>query len=141
MKQHLMGNILTISRCATMYREVQLKETGITGWQAPYIPQVVRSPGITQDELSRKLHVDRSNVARQLALLEEKGVVTRHRSEQDKRLVEVYPTEKAKELYPKVEAVFKKWRELLFYDMSEEERDLLEDVLERLARRAEDINR
>ena len=138
-KQHLMRNINTISRCAALYRDEHLRHIGISGWQAPYIPQVIRHPGMTQDELAARLHVNKSNVTRQLTTLEDNGFVLRKRSETDRRSVEVYPTDKAREVEPEIHRVYSEWREQLFSGMSEEERALLEDVLERLSRRAEEI--
>ena len=73
MKQHLMRNINTISRCAALYRDAHLADCGLSGWQAPYIPEICAAPGITQDQLALRLHVNRSNVTRQLAMLEENG--------------------------------------------------------------------
>lgn len=139
MKQHLMRNINTISRCAALYRDTHLANCGLSGWQAPYLPEVCAAPGITQDQLALRLHVNRSNVTRQLAMLEENGFVTRRRSESDRRTVEVYPTQKAQDTLPAVRAVYRTWRETLFYDLSPEERDQLEALLDRLAHRAEDI--
>ena len=81
MKQHLMRNINTISRCAALYRDAHLADCGLSGWQAPYIPEICAAPGITQDQLALRLHVNRSNVTRQLAMLEENGFVLRRRSE------------------------------------------------------------
>ena len=72
-------------------------------------------------------------------MLEENGFVLRRRSESDRRAVEVYPTQKAEETLSAVRAVYRSWREKLFYDLTSEERDRLESLLERLARRAEDI--
>lgn len=139
MKQHLMRNINTISRCAALYRDAHLADCGLSGWQAPYIPEICAAPGITQDQLALRLHVNRSNVTRQLAMLEENGFVLRRRSESDRRAVEVYPTQKAEETLSAVRAVYRSWREKLCYDLTSEERDRLESLLERLARRAEDI--
>lgn len=139
MKQHLMRNINTISRCAALYRDAHLADCGLSGWQAPYIPEICAAPGITQDQLALRLHVNRSNVTRQLAMLEENGFVLRRRSESDRRAIEVYPTQKAEETLSAVRAVYRSWREKLFYDLTSEERDRLESLLERLARRAEDI--
>ena len=139
MKHHLMGNINTISRCATLYRDAQLEGKGLTGWQAPYLPEICGSPGITQDQLALRLHVNRSNVTRQLTMLEENGYVLRRRSESDRRTVEVYPTEKAQQMLPVVQEAFRSWREKLFRGLGGEEREQLEELLERLARRAEEI--
>ena len=139
MKQHLMRNINIISRCASLYRDEHLKHTGISGWQAPYIPKILSDPGITQDQLAAVLHVNKSNVKRQLSMLEENGFVERKRSETDKRAVEVYPTKKAEEVEPEIRRVYGEWRNQLFSGMDEDERDMLEEILEKLAKRAEDI--
>ena len=72
-------------------------------------------------------------------MLEENGYVLRRRSESDRRAVEVYPTEKAQQMLPVVREAFRSWREKLFRDLAAEERDQLEDLLEKLARRAEEI--
>ncbi len=73
-------------------RDALIADCGLSGWQAPYIPEICAAPGITQDQLALRLHVNRSNVTRQLAMLEENGFVLRRRSESDRRAVEVYPT-------------------------------------------------
>ena len=44
MKQHLMRNINTISRCAALYRDAHLADCGLSGWQAPYIPEICAAP-------------------------------------------------------------------------------------------------
>ena len=72
-------------------------------------------------------------------MLEENGFVERKRSETDKRAVEVYPTKKAEEVEPEIRRVYGEWRNQLFSGMDEDERDMLEEILEKLAKRAEDI--
>ena len=139
MKEHLMHNINTISRCAVLYRDQRLKQWNLTGWQAPYLPLVCGQQGITQDQLALRLRVNPSNVTRQLALLEQNGFITRKRSENDRRTVEVYPTEKAQQVLEPVREVFRQWREELFCGLDASERELLEELMERLARRSEAI--
>ena len=139
MKEHLMHNITTISRCAVLYRDQRLRQWNLTGWQAPYLPLVCENPGITQDQLALRLRVNPSNVTRQLALLEQNGYITRRRSESDRRTVEVYPTEKAQQILEPVREVFRSWREELFCGLDASERQLLEELMERLARRSEAI--
>lgn len=137
MKHHMMKNIKIISRCSTLYLEERLKGSGLSGIQATYIPEIIWSPGINQDQLAQKLHVNKSNVARQLFMLEENDFIERRRCENDRRVMEVFPTEKAIAVEKKIREANSEWRRALFADMTEEERELLEEVLDRLARRAE----
>lgn len=137
MKQSLTKSIMIISRCTALYRDKMLSTYGLNAIQAPYLPAVCDHPGITQEQIAQNLHVNRSNVTRQLAILEEKGLITRRRSENDRRSVQVFPTEKAIELLPTVRGVFHDWRQLLTAELSEEQRATLEELLDALSRKAE----
>jgi len=133
----LMRYISTISRCAVQYRGEKLAGYGLNGYQSGYILNVCRKPGITQDQLAQQIHVNRSNVTRQLALLEENGFVERRQSESDKRATEVYPTKKAIAVLPEVREVLDRWNEYLTDGFTDEERDFLDRLLARVAQKAE----
>ncbi len=139
MKRSLTRSIMIISRCTNLYRDKKLTECGISGYQAPYIPEICKNPGITQDQLAHNLHVNRSSVTRQLTILENNGFVTRQRSAADRRSVEVYPTEKSIEILPKVRASFTDWRQKLTEGLSEEQQEMLETLLDELSKKAEVI--
>lgn len=139
MPRYLMKNISTIARCATLYRDQQLTEIGLNGYQAPYVPEICAAPGIAQEQLAQQLHVNRSSVTRQLMLLEENGFIVRRRSPDDRRTVEVYPTEKMQAALPIVRDTFVRWRRALTEGLTPEELELLETLLERLAGRAQEI--
>ena len=141
MRRHLMKSINTISRCATLYRDENLAGTGLNGYQAPYVPEICAAPGITQDQLAQRLHVNRSTVTRQLALLEENGFIQRRRSASDRRAIEVYPTEKMRLALPVVYDTMRQWRALLTQGLTPAELETLEEMLERLANRAGEIER
>ena len=141
MRRHLMKSINTISRCATLYRDENLAGTGLNGYQAPYVPEICAAPGITQDQLAQRLHVNRSTVTRQLALLEENGFIQRRRSASDRRAIEVYPTEKMRQALPVVYDTMRQWRALLTQGLTPAELETLEEMLERLANRAGEIER
>lgn len=134
-----MKNISSIARCAILYREENLKETGLTGYQFPYVLEINRNPGITQEQIANNLHVNPSTVTRQLSLMEKNGFIKRKRSEKDKRIMEVYITEKMEGLLPEVYKVFNDWRNLLTEGLTEEEMKILETLLERLARQGEEL--
>jgi DNA-binding MarR family transcriptional regulator len=132
-----MKYISTTSRCAILYRSERLLGSGLNGYQSGYILNICRKPGITQDQLAQQLHVNRSNVTRQLALLEENGFVGRSQSESDKRSIEVYPTKKAVATMPIVQNVLYEWNDYLTEDFTEEEKKCFISLLERVAHKAE----
>ena len=77
-----------------------------------------------------------SNVARQAAILEEDGFIIRKPSAADKRVVELYPTEKTLELMPQISQVLKSWETRIADSLTEEERQSLSDLLAKMKDRA-----
>lgn len=137
--QPLMGRINRISRCFTLYRNNQLEQEGLNGYQHLYILRVCRKPGISQEQLVKEIYVHKSSVARQLALLEQNGFITRTACPLDRRQLLVYPTEKALRVLPLVREVIDRWNACLLKDFSPDERACLFAALERLERKAEAI--
>ena len=132
----LMHNISAISRCAAAYRQEELAPLGLKAIHASYLATLCREPGLTQDQLAKRVFVNKSNAARQVAILEDAGFVTRSSSQEDKRAMLVYPTEKAYEALPKIRQTFRDWEALAVQDLSEEERQLLTAMLAKMRARA-----
>lgn len=139
MDHYTMRYINTIARCANLYHDEALRSAGLSSYQSSYIPIVCSKPGITQDQIARELHVNRSSVTRQMTALEENGFITRRRSPDDRRAIEVYPTDKARAVLPAVREARKNWRSMLLEGMTDDEREALDELLARLADRAEAI--
>ncbi len=129
--------IMMISRCSNQFRSERLRDTGLCGQHCAYILRVCREPGTTQDAIAREICVNKSNVTRQLAALEQNGFVERRPCEADSRAMEVYPTEKALAVLPEVRAVLREWNECITADFTEEEKTQFLDLLARAADRAE----
>jgi len=79
---------------------------------------------------------DMTNITRQLTFLEEKGYVNRVVSPTDKRVLQLYPTQKALDILPQIRQVYHDWRCYLLADISEEDQALLESLLERVKEKA-----
>ena len=131
-------NIGIISRCTDMYRDDRFKELGINSRQAVYLQHICREPGITQDALGKNICVNKSNVTRQILLLEENGYVKRCPDESDRRQICVFPTDKAKELLPQIRKGFADWRQYLSEGLTEQEGEILCSVLAKIASKAAD---
>lgn len=126
----------TILAAAAAEHDRALCDTDLRGSQLSYLLAVCQRPGMTQDALADYLFVDKSNVARQLSRLEALGYVERTRDEADHRRLFVHPTDRAFECLPRlVDAVTDCQRELM-RGMSEEERELLCELMARMNRNA-----
>lgn len=79
----IMKYINRIHRTGGVVYSSKLKDYGIAHCQHPYIILICREPGIVQEKISREICVNKSNVTRQLATLEEKGLITRQQDMED----------------------------------------------------------
>ena len=132
----IIRDITEIARCGAQYRNERVEPMGLTGRQAGTLFAICNHPGISQEQLGKRVVLNKSNITRQLAFLEEKGYVTRKVSPSDKRVLQVFPTEQAMELLPQIRQVYRDWREYLLQDMTEQEQVLLEQLLKRIRERA-----
>lgn len=128
--------IHVINRCGGIYRAGRLKDTELGPNHHRYLFSVCRHPGISQEELARRVYVDKSNVTRHLSYLESCGYVERRQSETDKRVTLVYPTEKAEAILPRLREISHDWEDAVMEDFSESEVALLKSMLSRISEKA-----
>ena len=81
----LMRSISRTYRCSNRYKTEKLKASGLKAIQQTYIFQICRFPGISQEQLSQRIAVNKSNVTRQLATLEQNGFINRQASPEDRK--------------------------------------------------------
>lgn len=128
----LMKYINRIHRCAGQYRSMRLTGTDLNSHQHIYIFHICRNPGISQYELAKRICVNKSNVTRQLNTLEKSGYIIRRIDQNDHRLLRVFPTDSAKNIYPDVLRIMGEWNNLLLSELSESEKELFITLLKRL---------
>lgn len=105
----IIKDLTEIARCGAQYRTEQLAPLGLKGCHASYLAEICREPGISQDGLAQRICINKSNVARQAAALEEAGFLQRIPSPKDKRVMQLFPTEKTLSLLPQVQSVLTDW--------------------------------
>ena len=132
----IIRDMLEISRCGVQYRSDNLAQFGLKSIHASYLTEICANPGISQDRLARIICINKSNVARQAAALEEGGFINRCCCDKDKRIMRLYPTEKTLALLPEIDRIMHSWQETLTQDLSPEEQQLLETMLLKMRGRA-----
>ena len=130
-------NILLINRYFREKRQSYLEPYGLKGYHARFLIEISGAPGISQDGLSQKLGVDKSNVTRQAAFLEEGGYLTRESDPADKRVLRLYPTEKALALIEPLKIETQQWEHTLLDTLSPGEQEILRQLLDRLREEAQ----
>ena len=134
----MIRDMTEIARCGAQYKADRLAPMGLKGCHASYLTEICASPGISQDQLAKRICINKSNVARQAATLEEEGFVTRTPSPTDKRIMELHPTQKTLDLLPQISSVLKEWESCITGDLTAEELDLMAALVAKMKSRASD---
>lgn len=100
--------------------------------QAMVLCVVAKHEGMTQTEIADELSVQGATVTNMLQRLEEAGFVMRRRDAEDNRLVRVYLTEEGLQKERSLVEQFRHMQELIFRDISEEERIILRHRLNQI---------
>lgn len=132
----IMKDITQIARCGAQFRSEQLEELGLKGCHASYLLEICADPGLSQDTLAQRICINKSNVARQMTVLEEGGFVTRQVCAADKRMMALYPTQKTLDLLPRIRAILKTWSDSITCDLSAQEQLLVAQSLKKMMQRA-----
>ena len=130
-------NINLISHCGSAYRAEGLAGSGLSHAHYFYILALCNNPGISQEQLARRLYLNKSSVTRAIAALEENGFVQRRPCEEDKRVTRVYPTDKATEILPEVRRIARAWNDFLLSELEENERQQFLTTLDKITKKAQ----
>ena len=134
----IMKDITEITRISVQYRTDSFAPMGLKACHGSYLQEICAHPGISQEQLAASICINKSNVARQAAALEEGGFIKRCCCDKDKRIMRLYPTEKTLELLPQISQILVNLEYYLTGDLSEEEKNLLENLLSKTLEKASD---
>jgi len=134
------NELTAISRSLRRKRDRYMEPMGLRGVHGRLLLDIGQNPGISQDTLAQKVQVDKSNIARHVARLEQKGFVRREEDPNDRRILRLYVTEQAESLYPKLQKVMEDWEKTMLQDLSHWEVSQLMSLLTRVRRCAEEID-
>ncbi len=122
---------VTHRRSQIFYTE-HLEKLGISSGQFMYIVCVCENSGYTQDELSQQLIIDKSTVAKVLSQLEANGFITKIINSNDRRAFNIFPTDKALAIYPKILEIKDEWHHKITENFSDIECDVFEKLMEKV---------
>jgi DNA-binding MarR family transcriptional regulator len=93
--------------------------------------------GLNQNEIAEKLNKDKTNIARMVYNLEQKGFIRRIAGEQDRRIMRVYLTEKGKELGSSIIPIAEEFNDLVCKGISNEELMAVRRILSKMCANVE----
>jgi MarR family transcriptional regulator, multiple antibiotic resistance protein MarR len=110
----------------------QLADLDITSAQWIILMRIANGCGRTGAALCRGMHYDTGSMTRMLDRLEEKSLIRRHRSEEDRRIVELALTEQGVALYPRLRLASQRMVDRMVGDIPEVEVEQFKDTLRRM---------
>lgn len=121
--------ICLISRLSTRYFGREMSRLGFGPGQFFFLSELYREEGLSQDELSRRVGVDKSNTSRALTKLESYGLIRRESDLINHRVKRVFLEPKAREIKNEFIKIQEKWNSILVGGFSKKhENRLMSDV-------------
>lgn len=141
MKEKSVGKLISILyRQSHVYINYALKDLNISSSEYIFMVELYNNEGISQEELSSLLLIDKAATARALKSLEEKGLVVREKNLIDKRANKVFTTDKGKSYKGTIYSALRGWTKLLTNGMDEKTIDIVLDSLKSISKKAGSIN-
>lgn len=101
----------------------------LTAAQALVILIVCDFQGLTQDDITKRLSLDKSVIAKTVTKLEERGFLLRATNAKDKRTYDICPTEKSWEVYPFIKEQIERCFQRMTQQMTDREREEFKRLL------------
>lgn len=132
-----------IFRNTQIFLDKVLKNYNLSSGSLPYIFNLEKNEGITQNKLSKEIGNDKAMSARTITKLIELEFVYKKQDEKDGRAYNLYLTEKAKELIPKIRKDIGEVVDIVTEDLTEEEKftttESLKKILDRTQKLREEV--
>lgn len=139
--QQSIGRLVSILyRKNQVYLNTALKSYDITAAEVPILTYLFKNDGVSQEELSAYMAIDKAATARAIQSLIAKGYLHKEKDQTDRRAYRVSLTDCALEIKEEIMRVLLYWTEFLTDGLEQETVAIVFSALERMAQKAEDID-
>ena len=128
--------ISILYRYGQSYITKRLGALNIGSGQYVFLMALYRKGGISQEELSSYLKIDKGTTAKAIRKLEEEEYLIRDIDLRDKRAYRISLTSKALDVIPIIQAAAGDWENIITSGLSEEESLWVERILHKMAENA-----
>jgi len=121
----------TLYRITQAYTDEALKKYDLSNGTYPFLMKLNEKEGISQNQISKELSVDKAMSARSISKLIDLGYIRKENDETDSRAYKLYLTDKAKEIIPDIKNIIYNWIDFITEDFEEEEKDQIVRLAEK----------
>jgi DNA-binding MarR family transcriptional regulator len=116
-------------RYTQSYTDDTLKRFNLSSGTYPYLLMLSKNEGISQNQISKKLNVDKAMSARAIKRLIDLGYIKKDVDEEDSRAYKLFLTDNAKAVIPEVIGEIDMWVGIISKDSGEEEKKIAVEFL------------
>jgi len=136
------GKLFSIIHWQTrLYIEEKLKPYGLGGEKLHILIILYHRDGLSQQEISKKLHIDKATASREIRKLERQGYIVRKKDPKDERIYRVYLTKKARKIKSIVKKEAHEWQSILLKHFTKEEQKFIIKAMEKIAQNVISANK
>lgn len=133
----LTKRISHISKITQHHMDEVLKPYKLSSSTYPFLLALWKDEGINLEKVSRKINVDKALSTRNIHKLIELGYLEKLTNRKDCRACRLFLTKNGKDLVPVIKNELNLWINRITLDLSEQETNLLNSLLEKILIRAE----
>lgn len=137
MMKEILREIGMIARALDSISNIEFKEYDLTKGQYLYLVRIVENPGIIQEKLAEMIKVDRTTASRAIKKLEINGFIEKRDSPDNKRIKQLFSTEKGENIYPFIKRENDYSNTVALDGFSETEIEVISQYLQRIRKNVE----
>ena len=124
--------ISQIYRKGNSFISKEISKFGIGSGQIMFLIELYKNDGISQEELSEILNIDKATTCRAIKKLEKEELLIKVKDENDKRAYKLYLTEKSKSIEDNIKNALNEWEKHISKELSQEEVNILINILKKI---------
>lgn len=141
-RDEIMGRLAAVTtRCGMMYISRRLERFDLGTGQAFILAELLYKDGLSQDDVRGIMKMDKGTVTRALQYLEKRGYIRREQDKEDRRVIRVYVTQKARTIEIDFFSILLEWNQAITQGLTQEELRQLISLMNRVAENAETMAR
>jgi DNA-binding MarR family transcriptional regulator len=133
--------ISMLYRHGQSYMSKRLGYLNIGSGQYIFLTTLFKKAGISQEELSNELKIDKATTAKAIKKLEDEGYVVREIDSKDKRAYKLSLSPKGLEAIPLIQDAANDWEKIITSGLSEKEYQWAEEILSVMAKNSCQLKR
>jgi Transcriptional regulators len=132
LKNQVLREVGALARCIQSISDIQYRDYNLQRGQFIFLTRICEHPGINLIELSHILKVDKATTTKAVQKLIQEDYIMRERDSADKRMWHLFPSAKAKAVYPGIIAEENRYIEICFQGFTQEEKDHVGRLLKKM---------